>query len=61
MAQTEAEKKAVKKYQAENIRQVTLKVNKKTMPDVFEKIQSVESIQGYIIELIRADIANNAQ
>lgn len=61
MAQTEAEKKAVKKYQAENIRQITLKVNKKTMPDVFEKIQSVESIQGYIIELIRADIANNAQ
>lgn len=59
MAQTEAEKKAIKKYQAENIRQVLLKINKKTMPDVFEKLQSVESMQGYIIELIRDDIARN--
>lgn len=61
MAHSEAEKRAIKKYQDKNIRQVLLKINKKTMPDVFEKIQSVESIQGYIIELIRADIANNAQ
>ena len=61
MAQTEAEKKAVDKYQKANIRQITLKVNKKTMPDVFEKIQSVDSIQGYIIDLIRADVARNSQ
>ena len=59
MSVTPSENKAIKKYQKENIRQVLLKINKRTMPDVFEKIESVESIQGYIIRLIRDDIAKN--
>lgn len=54
---TEAQIKAQKKYDAENTRQVHLKLNRRTDVDVLEKLDSVPSKQGYIKELIRADLA----
>jgi hypothetical protein len=58
---TEAQIKAQKKYDAENTRQVHLKLNRRTDVDVLEKLDSVPSKQGYIKELIRADIARGKE
>ena len=57
MTTTEAQKRAVKKYEAQNTIQVHLKLNIRTDPDIIKKLESVESKQGYIKELIRRDIA----
>lgn len=53
---TEAQIKAQKKYDVENTRQVHLKLNRRTDEDVLEKLDSVPNKQGYIKELIRADL-----
>ena len=53
---TEAQRRANMKYEAENTRQVHLKLNLRTDKDVLEKLDSVPSKQGYIKELIRADL-----
>lgn len=53
---TEAQIKAQAKYDAENTRQVHLKLNRRIDGDVLEKLDSVPSKQGYIKELIRADL-----
>lgn len=58
MATSEARKRAVKKYDAANTVQVTLKLNRRTDADVLERLASVPSKQGYIKSLIRADIAS---
>lgn len=52
----EAQIKAQAKYDAENTRQVHLKLNLRTDGDVLEKLDSVPSKQGYIKRLIRADM-----
>lgn len=54
---TEAQIKAQKKYDAENTRQVHLKLNRRTDSDVLERLDNVPSKQGYIKDLIRADLA----
>lgn len=53
---TEAQIRANRKYEAENTRQVHLKLNIRTDKDVLEKLDSVPNKQGYIKELIRADL-----
>lgn len=53
---TEAQIRAQKKYDAENTRQVHLKLNRRNDGDVLEKLDSVPSKQGYIKRLIRADM-----
>ncbi len=53
---TEAQRRANRKYEAENTRQVHLKLNLRTDKDVLEKLDSVPNKQGYIKELIRADL-----
>lgn len=58
---TEAQLKASYKYDKENTRQVHLKLNRRTDGDVLEKLDSVPSKQGYIKELIRADIERGMQ
>lgn len=54
---SEAQKKASARWDAANTIQVKLKLNKNTDVDIIEKLQSVDNKQGYIKELIRADIA----
>lgn len=53
---TEAQRRANRKYEAENTRQVHLKLNCRTDKDVLEKLDSVPNKQGYIKNLIRADL-----
>ena len=49
--------KAANKYNETNIKQYVLKLNVKTDADIIELFESLEgSRQGYIKELIRADM-----
>ena len=55
---TEAQKRAQKKYDEANkdkFRMIHLKLNRETDADIIEKLENVDSIQGYIKQLIRAD------
>lgn len=54
---TESQKKAQAKYDAENTKQIHLKLNRRTDADVIKALDSAESKQGYIKRLIRADIS----
>ena len=53
---TEAQKRASEKYDAENTRQIHMKLNLKTDSDILERLMEVGNIQGYIKDLIRNDI-----
>lgn len=56
---TEAQKRAQKKYDEANKdkwRMIHLKLNRETDAEIIEKLEQVPSIQGYIKELIRADL-----
>lgn len=53
---SESLKKAQKKYNQENSKYYSLKFNRKTDADIIEHLQTVPSVQGYIKDLIRADI-----
>lgn len=44
------------RWDRENTVVVTMKLNKKTDADILKKLKSVDSKQGYIKELIRADL-----
>jgi hypothetical protein len=43
-------------YEKENIRQIRLKINRKTEPELLEWIEKQKNIQGYIKQLIREDM-----
>lgn len=53
---TKAQLKASAKYVKENQRQIMLKVNKKTEPELYEWMEPIENKQGYIKSLILADM-----
>lgn len=56
---TEAQKRAQKKYDEANkgkFKNIALKFNRETDKDILEKLSQVDSMQGYIKELIRNDI-----
>ena len=56
---TEAQKRAIKKWDEknkENRRSFRLNLNKITDADIIAKLESVDNIQGYIKQLIRADL-----
>ena len=53
---TEAQRRAVAKYDAKNTKTYAIKLNRKTDADLITKLESVGSVQGYIKELIRKDI-----
>ena len=59
MKTTEAQARATKKYQKNNTRMFTIRLNLNTDMDIIEKLEQVESKQGYIKQLIRADIAGH--
>ena len=54
--QTEAQKRAKKKYDEKTAVHVGLKFNKKSDADIIKKLESVGSKQTYIKELIRKDL-----
>ena len=43
-------------YEKENIRQIRLKINRKTEPELLAWIEKQENIQGYIKRLILEDM-----
>lgn len=51
---------AQKRYDENNTRRYQLKLNNKTDRDIIERLDRVGSMQGYIRDLIRADIAKDA-
>ena len=53
---TEAQKKAVKRYNAANVKMISLKLNIKTDKDILEHMHDISNKQGYLKKLIRADI-----
>lgn len=55
---TEAQAKACKKYQQANTKLMSMRLNLTTDLDIIQRLDEVESKQGYIKALIRADIAN---
>lgn len=44
------------KWEKENLRQYTVKVNKNTERDVYEFLEKIPNKRAYIIELIRKDM-----
>lgn len=56
MAISEAQKKASAKYVKENVREIKLKVNKRTETALYEWMESIENKQGYLKELVLADM-----
>lgn len=53
---TDAQKRAVMKYDKENTKQIKLKLNLETDKDIIEKLEAETNKQGYIKALIRADM-----
>ena len=43
-------------YEKENLRQIRLKINRKTEPEMLEWIEKQDNIQGYIKRLIMEDM-----
>ena len=56
MPVTEAQKRASQKYDAEHTVQFRMKLNKGTDADILKKLSEVQNKQGYVKELIRADM-----
>ena len=48
-------------YEKENLRQIRLKINRKTEPELLEWIEKQDNIQGYIKELIRKEMPEMAE
>lgn len=57
---TESQRKANRKYDKNNTKQLMLKLNLKTDKDILEKLDSVNNKQGYVKNLIREDIGDNS-
>lgn len=56
MTTSKAQLRAQAKYDKDNTVQVRLKLNKKTDRDILDYLDGCNNKQGYIKELIRADI-----
>ena len=48
-------------YEKENLRQIRLKINRKTEPELLAWIEKQENIQGYIKQLIRREMPEMAE
>lgn len=56
---TEAKRRAIKKYDAANTRQIHLKLNRRTDAEMIAWLEQKDNVQGYIKDLIRKDISGN--
>lgn len=59
MTTSKAQLRAQAKYDKDNTLQFKLKLNKKTDADIITRLSAADNIQGYIKELIRADILSD--
>lgn len=53
---SDAQKRATAKYDAQNTKQIKLKLNLRSDHDILERLEEVGNVQGYIKQLIRDDI-----
>lgn len=53
---TEAQKRAVAKYDAKNTKVYAIKLNYNTDDDIIKKLDEQDNVQGYIKKIIRKDI-----
>ena len=60
MPATDAQLRAVARYDSRNTKQVKLKLNLKTDEDVIKRLEEQDNVQGYIKRLIREDIAKDS-
>lgn len=44
----------ITEWQKENVKQFTIRFNRKTDADILNKLENADSVQGYIKEAIRA-------
>ncbi len=58
---SDAQLRAVAKYDAANTKQILLKLNKNTDADILVALEACGNIQGYIKALIRADLAKEGK
>lgn len=58
---TAAQKKASEKYDLQNTRQITLKLNLINDADILMKLDETENRQGYIKKLIREDLRRSGK
>ena len=56
---TDAQKRANEKYDKENTKVITMKLNKNTDADILDWLESKGKKQTYLKALIRADIEKN--
>lgn len=55
---SEAQKRAVRKYDKAHTKQFLLKLNLQTDADIIDWFADLENVQGYIKELVRRDMKN---
>ena len=53
---SESQKRSAEKYQKENTKLISVRVNKKLEPQLLEWLESKPSMGGYMLDLVRADM-----
>lgn len=48
------------RWNKENTRRITLRLNNRTDKDILDKLDSIENVQGFIKSLIRAEISKGS-
>ena len=56
---SESQKRSAKKYQKNNTKLISVRVNKKLEPELLKWLESKRSMGGYMLDLVRADIERN--
>ena len=56
---SESQKRSAKKYQKNNTKLISVRVNKKLEPQLLEWLESKPSMGGYMLDLVRADMERN--
>lgn len=49
------------RYNAKTRRRVALNLNTNTDPDILEHLEKLDNVQGYLKQLIRADMARKSE
>lgn len=58
---SESQKRSARKYQKNNTKLISVRLNKKLEPELLEWLESKPSMGGYILELIREDMERHIE
>ena len=56
---SESQKRSAEKYQKNNTKLISVRVNKKLEPELLKWLESKPSMGGYLLDLVRADMEKN--